>query len=143
MHIYEVIRSKGDEVVTIRPDATVAQLLELLAGRGIGAVVVSEDDGLTLVGIVSERDVVRHLYQDGTAILSGPVARIMTTSVLTCSPEDDLEALARQMTEGRFRHVPVVVDGQLEAIVSIGDIVKHRIDELQHERDQLFGYIQQ
>lgn len=143
MRIYEVIRRKGNEVVTIRPDATVDELLEILAGRGIGAVVVSEDDGVTLVGIVSERDVVRHLYEDGTGILARPVSSIMTSGVLTCSPDDDLEALARQMTEGRFRHVPVVVDGQLEAIVSIGDIVKHRIDELQQERDQLFGYIQQ
>ncbi len=141
MRISEVIRRKGDEVVTISPDASVGQLLELLAGRGIGAVVVS-DDGASVTGIVSERDVVRHLHLHGTDVLRGTVAAIMTTQVLTCSLDDDLEALARQMTEHRFRHVPVVVEGRLHAIVSIGDIVKNRIDELQHERDQLVGYIQ-
>lgn len=143
MRISDVIRRKGDEVVTISPDATVIALLALLAERGIGAVVVSDDDGASLVGIVSERDVVRHLHARGAAMLQGTVASIMTRTVLTCSPDDDLEALARQMTEHRFRHVPVVVEGELYAIVSIGDIVKNRIDELQHERDQLFGYIQQ
>lgn len=142
MHISEVIRRKGDEVVTISPDASVSELLAMLAEKGIGAVVVSDDGGESLVGIVSERDVVRHLHLQGPDVLQGTVATIMTTAVMTCSPEDDLEALARQMTEHRFRHVPVVVDGRLYAIVSIGDIVKHRIDELQHERDQLFGYIQ-
>jgi CBS domain-containing protein len=143
MRISEVIRRKGDEVVTITPDASVGHLLSLLAERGIGAVVVSDDGGESVVGIVSERDVVRHLHLHGAGVLAGSVASIMTTTVLTCSPDDDLEALARQMTEHRFRHVPVVVEGRLYAIVSIGDIVKNRIDELQHERDQLFGYIQQ
>jgi CBS domain-containing protein len=143
MRISEVIRRKGGDVVTIRSDAPLVQLLALLAERGIGAVVVSDDDGATLVGIVSERDVVRHLHLDGAAVLQRTVASIMTTEVFTCGPDDDLEALARQMTEHRFRHVPVVVGGRLYAIVSIGDIVKNRIDELQYERDHLVGYIQQ
>ena len=143
MHISEVIRRKGDLVVTIGPDATVAELLDRLAEHRIGAVVVSEDDGASVAGIVSERDVVHHLHRDGPGILSAPVASIMTGDVLTCTPEDDIEDLARRMTDGRFRHVPVVVDGHLEAIVSIGDIVKHRIDALELERDQLVGYIQQ
>jgi CBS domain-containing protein len=143
MHISEVIRRKGDDVVTIRSDSTVADLLALLDEYRIGAVVVSDDGGTTVAGIVSERDVVRHLHLEGTTVLATSVATIMTTEVLTCAPEDDLETLARQMTENRCRHVPVIVDGRLRAIVSIGDIVKHRIDELQMERDQLFGYIQQ
>lgn len=143
MHISEVIRRKGGEVVTIRSDATVAQLLALLAEYRIGAVVVSDDDGATVAGIASERDIVRHLHTDGPAVLSAAVAAIMSSDVETCTPEDDLERLARQMTEHRVRHIPVVVEGRLQAIVSIGDIVKHRIDELQMERDLLVGYIQQ
>lgn len=142
MHISEVVRRKGAKVITIPSTATVSDLLALLSEQRIGAVVVS-DDGATVAGIVSERDVVRHLHRRGASVLTEWVSTIMTLQVETCTPEDDLEALGRQMTEHRVRHVPVVVDGRLEAIVSIGDIVKHRIDELEMERDQLFGYIQQ
>ena len=142
MRISQVIRRKGDLVVTVRPDATVEQLLELLEEHKIGAVVVSED-GSTVSGIVSERDVVRHLHSDGAAILEETVATIMTSEVETCTPDDRIDAMARTMTERRIRHIPVLVDGKLAAIVSIGDIVKYRIDELQTERDHLVGYIQQ
>jgi len=142
MRISQVIRRKGDLVVTVRPDATVERLLELLEEHRIGAVVVSED-GSTVSGIVSERDVVRHLHSDGAAILEETVATIMTSEVETCTPDDRIDAMARTMTERRIRHIPVLVDGKLAAIVSIGDIVKFRIDELQTERDQLVGYIQQ
>ncbi len=143
MRISEVVRRKGNDVVTVRGDQTVARLLELLAAYRIGAVVVSDDDGATVAGMVSERDIVRHLHQDGPAVLQARVSGIMTSVVHTCTLDDDLEALGRQMTEHRVRHVPVIVDGRLYAIVSIGDIVKHRIDELQMERDHLVGYIQQ
>lgn len=142
MRISDVIRRKGDEVVTLRSDATVTRLLEVLEQNHIGAVVVS-DDGSTVSGIVSERDVVRHLHTQGVGVLDQPVATIMTSDVHTCSPQDGIEDLAHVMTERRFRHIPVVVDGALVAIVSIGDIVKGRIDELQTERDHLVGYIQQ
>jgi CBS domain-containing protein len=142
MRISDVIRRKGDLVVTIRSDATVEKLLDLLEEHKIGAVVVS-DDGFTPSGIVSERDVVRHLHLDGVAVLEESVATIMTTDVETCTPDDRIDAMARTMTERRIRHIPVLVDGKLSAIVSIGDIVKWRIDELQYERDQLVGYIQQ
>jgi CBS domain-containing protein len=142
MRISDVIRRKGDTVVTLRPDATVRGLLEALEQNHIGAVVVS-DDGSRVSGIVSERDVVRHLHTDGVGVLDQSVAMIMTSDVQTCSPEDGLDELARVMTEHRVRHIPVVVDGKLVAIVSIGDIVKGRIDELQTERDHLVGYIQQ
>jgi CBS domain-containing protein len=137
-----VVRRKGDLVVTVKPDETVEKLLDLLAEHKIGAVVVS-DDGETVGGIVSERDVVRHLQSSGAAVLAGPVSQIMTSDVTTCDPDINIEDLARTMTELRVRHIPVVVEGRLHAIVSIGDIVKHRIDELQAERDQLVGYIQQ
>jgi CBS domain-containing protein len=142
MRISDVIRRKGALVVTVRPDATVQQLLQMLEEHRIGALVVSED-GSTVSGIVSERDVVRHLRTAGGGLLGQTVATIMTKDVQTCTPDDGIEDLAVTMTERRIRHVPVVVEGKLLAIVSIGDIVKWRIDELQTERDQLVGYIQQ
>ena len=137
-----MVKRKGDIVVTVRPEATVTNLLDLLAEHRIGAVVVS-DDGETVSGIVSERDIVRHLQRSGAGILDGPVSSIMTSEVHTCAPDAELSELERTMTERRIRHVPVVVDGGLHAIVSIGDVVKHRITDLQAERDQLSAYIQQ
>lgn len=142
MRIADVVKRKGGAVVTVRSDATVRELLALLAEHRIGAVVVS-DDGAGVHGIVSERDVVRHLHTDGADLLDAPVQRIMTAEVHTCTPEDSLEDMAALMTDRRIRHVPVLVDGALGAIVSIGDIVKFRIDTLQAERDQLRDYIQQ
>ena len=142
MRISDVIRRKGDQVVTVRTDATVRQLLEILEEHRIGAVVVS-NDGSTVTGIVSERDVVRHLHNAGAGLLDQTVATIMTSDVHTVSPGHDIEDLARMMTDLRVRHVPVVVDDKLVAIVSIGDVVKSRIDELKTERDHLVDYIQQ
>jgi CBS domain-containing protein len=142
MRISTVIRRKGNLVVTVRSDATVRTLLELLEEHHIGAVVVS-DDGSSVKGIVSERDVVRHLHSDGVAVLDEAVEAIMTSDVQTCAPDDGIEDLARTMTELRIRHIPVVVDGKLTGVVSIGDIVKSRIEQLQSERDHLVGYIQQ
>lgn len=141
MRIAEVIRRKGADVVTVTPETGVADLVALLAKHKIGALVVSPDGGTSVVGIVSERDVVRRLHTDGAAVLQRTVAEIMTVEVQTCVPEDELETLARRMTDLRVRHLPVVVDGHLEAIVSIGDVVKNRLDELQAERDQLVGYV--
>ena len=142
MRIHDVVKRKGATVITVRSDASVTALLDLLAENRIGAVVVS-DDGESSGGIVSERDVVRHLQRRGAAVLDEPVSAIMTSEVQTCSPEDELVELEHTMTENRFRHVPVLVDGKLAAIVSIGDVVKHRITDLQAERDQLSAYIQQ
>ena len=142
MRISDVIRRKGGKVVTVRSDATVQQLLEILEENRIGAAVVS-NDGSTVSGIVSERDVVRHLHSAGAGVLEQTVATIMTNEVQICTPDDHIDDLARTMTNLRIRHIPVVVDDKLVAIVSIGDVVKSRIDELQTERDQLVGYIQQ
>jgi CBS domain-containing protein len=128
-------------VVTVRSDATVKELLSLLAEHRIGAIVVSDDDG-AVSGIVSERDVVRHLHSAGAEVLDKPVGSIMTKDVHTCGPDDEVVDLATSMTERRIRHVPVVVDGRLSAIVSIGDVVKSRIDALQAEAEQLRDYIQ-
>jgi CBS domain-containing protein len=140
MRITDVLRRKGNVVVTIAPDRTVRELLALLAEHKIGALVVSAD-GAHVDGIASERDVVRRLCSDGDAILDGPVTGIMTQIVKTCAPEDTTDDLMAAMTEHRIRHVPVLVDGNLAGIVSIGDVVKHRLDELQSERDQLTAYI--
>lgn len=143
MRINDVLRNKGNQVVTIRSDATVGDLVDLLGEHGIGAVVVVDDpEAPTPVGIVSERDVVRRLRDGGVDYLASPVARIMTTDVLTCQPDDEIEGVARQLTEHRIRHLPVLADGRLAGIVSIGDVVKQRMDELQAERDHLTTYIQ-
>jgi CBS domain-containing protein len=140
MLIVTVLRAKGDSVATIPPTATVRDLLGLLAEQRIGAAVVTSDDAIA--GIVSERDVVRRLADDGGALLDRQVAEIMTADVVTCSKETSVEDLARTMTERRIRHVPVVdADGALVGIVSIGDVVKSRISELEGERDDLVGYI--
>lgn len=139
MHLAEILRSKGDQVVTIQPDATIRDLVELLARHNIGAAVVSRD-GRTVDGIVSERDVVRRLRSDDT-ILQTPVSTIMTTDVFSATPDTSVHELARDMTEHRIRHVPVVKDGTFVGIVSIGDVVKSRIGELEFERNQLEGYI--
>ena len=140
MRIADVIRAKArPDVVTIRPDAGVRQLLAALAEHNVGALVVSTD-GNTVEGIVSERDVVRRLHQDGT-VVDNVVAAIMTADVATCPPDTDLDELMQTMTDRRIRHVPVVEGGRLVGIVSIGDVVKHKIGQLQFERDQLDSYV--
>jgi CBS domain-containing protein len=140
MRISEILRRKGGEVATIEPDAKVRRLLALLAEHNIGAVVVSTD-GTTIEGIASERDVVRRLNDRGAGLLDEPVSSIMTATVRTCKPGDNVEDLRATMTEHRIRHVPVVRDGKLAGIVSIGDVVKSAIAELETEREQLVDYI--
>lgn len=141
MRISEVIRRKGDQVVTVSRGASVADLIEMLVEHHIGAAVVTDDSG-AVEGIVSERDVVLALRDGGPGTREVTVGQIMTADVMTCVPEDDTETLARTMTEKRVRHLPVLVDGRLAGIVSIGDIVKQRLDELQLERDELVNYVQ-
>ena len=140
MRISDILRVKGDRVVTVAPETTVERLLGILAEHSIGAVVVSRD-GTSVEGIVSERDIVRALARRGAAVLTEPVTAIHTTEVRTVAPESALSDVERLMTERRFRHVPVVADGGLHGIVSIGDVVKNRIDELEAERSSLAGYI--
>jgi CBS domain-containing protein len=127
--------------VTINPDATVAELPAGLANHNIGAMVVVGPDGVQ--GIVSERDVVRQLHTHGASVLSRPVEKIMTSVVSTCSKEDTVDSLTLLMTENRVRHVPVLEDGKLIGIVSIGDVVKTRMQELESEHEQLQSYITQ
>lgn len=140
MRVSEVLRRKGGLVVTIAPDRSVRELLALLEEHGIGAVVVSAD-GAKVEGIVSERDIVRRMHADGDGILNGPVSAIMTVDVRFCSPADQIDALMDVMTESRIRHLPVLADDSLAGIVSIGDVVKYRMAEVQGERDQLTAYI--
>ncbi|MFG2044973.1 CBS domain-containing protein [Dactylosporangium sp. NPDC048998] len=140
MRISDLLRVKGGQVVTVTPDSDVRYLLTVLAEHRIGAVVVSRD-GTSVGGIVSERDVVRALAKRGAAVLSEPVTAIHTAEVHTVEPDTHLEQVMRIMTEHRVRHVPVVVAGTLQGIVSIGDVVKNRIDELETERSALSNYI--
>lgn len=140
MFVRDVLAGKGNAVATISGGATAVDLVALLAERRIGAAVVTVD-GVHIDGIVSERDVARGLHAHGAALLTMPVADLMTTDVLTCVPDDRVEDIARVMTERRVRHLPVVVDGALSGIVSIGDIVKRRIDELESETDHLTNYL--
>ncbi|MDT7579676.1 MAG: hypothetical protein QOK35_940 [Pseudonocardiales bacterium] len=142
MQIADVLRGKsvGPDVATTTPEATVGELLALLHRYNVGALPVV--DGGELVGIVSERDVVRQLHERGNGLVDATVAEIMTSDVVTCSPRDRAADLARVMTERRIRHLPVCDDrGVLVGIVSIGDLVKARIDQLENEREQLASYI--
>ena len=141
MQISQLLRHKGREVATIDGAETVRAALGVLADKGIGAIVVSSD-GQHIDGIISERDVARGMNTHGAGLLAEPVSSVMTAQVHTCSPHMSVHDLARTMTDHRVRHVPVVEDGALVGIVSIGDVVKARLDELEEERKQLVDYIQ-
>jgi CBS domain-containing protein len=142
MKIVEVLNAKPEGgVITISPDAGVRELLAQMAEHNVGALIVSSD-GETIAGIVSERDVVRHLHHDGT-VVNNTVGAIMTEVVETTSPDSTLDELMEIMTNRRIRHVPVVEDGKLVGIVSIGDVVKHKMSQLEFERDQLDSYVHQ
>lgn len=140
MKLEDVIRSKGSSVVTIAPSASVAELVSVMADNNIGAVVVS-NDGHHIAGIVSERDIVRGLAGSGTGLLDATVNDLMTGDVVVGHLEDRIEDTAHTMTQRRVRHIPIEVDGELTAIVSIGDVVKFRIDQLTDERNHLLGYL--
>jgi CBS domain-containing protein len=142
VRIADLLRHKGSDVATVPPGISVAGLLEDLARHNVGALVVCDDAG-AVVGIVSERDVVRQLNERGAELLHAPVSEIMTTSVVTCEPSESVNSLASIMTERRIRHMPVVTGGDLVGIVSIGDVVKSRIAQLESDREQLESYIAQ
>jgi CBS domain-containing protein len=141
MRIADVLRNKGAGVLTVSPEMTVAELLTGLATRNVGAMVVVGPDGP--VGIVSERDVVRNLHAHGAELLQHAVADIMSTDVITCTPADSVDGVSGLMTNNRVRHVPVMEDGHLTGIVSIGDVVKTRMEELEAQQEQLEAYITQ
>jgi CBS domain-containing protein len=140
MLIRHILAGKGSDVVTTRPDATVTEVAKLLKAKRIGAVVVTDADE-ELCGIISERDLACGLADHGANLLRMRVADVMTSEISTCSPNDGIDRLMRQMTEGRFRHLPVVEDGRMIGIISIGDVVKNRLQELENEAHMLHDYI--
>ncbi|GAA1021451.1 MULTISPECIES: CBS domain-containing protein [Amycolatopsis] len=142
MRIADVLQRKGATVATVSPGTTVAELLAGLARHNVGAMVVVDAEG-GIAGIVSERDVVRRLNDHGPSVLQGPVADIMTTMVASCTPDDPVDQLSVVMTERRIRHVPVLDGGRLAGIVSIGDVVKIRMEQLEQSQEQLEAYISQ
>jgi CBS domain-containing protein len=139
MLISDILKFKGSDVVTIEPQASVVELLGQLARHNIGAIVVRH--GADVVGIVSERDIVRRLNEHGHAVLDETVAEIMTTSVIACAPTDAVDQVAAAMTDRRVRHLPVLDEGRLVGIVTIGDVVLSRTRQLEHDRQQLEQYI--
>jgi CBS domain-containing protein len=142
MNVQTILSAKGTDVATITPSATLAEAAEMLRSKGFGALVASAD-GRALDGIVSERDIVRALAADGVATLERKVATCMSSEVFTCTPSDSIDALMSMMTERRIRHLPVVDGaGGLAGMISIGDVVKYRLGELERENDQLHDYIQ-
>jgi CBS domain-containing protein len=140
MNVEHILSEKGREVVTIAPDMTLADAARTLVQRRIGAVVVS-DPGQPVLGILSERDIVRALAATGAAALEEPVSLYMTAKVVTCTTRSPINDLMETMTTGKFRHVPIVENGRLMGIVSIGDIVKFRVAEIERESDALREYI--
>ncbi|MEM7024617.1 MAG: CBS domain-containing protein [Pseudomonadota bacterium] len=139
MLVGQILAAKGGSVTSTRPDATIADVAALLRREKIGAVVVIEAG--TLCGIISERDLARGLADHGAELLEMKVGQLMTRDVVTCTPEDGIDHLMQKMTEGRFRHLPVMHGGEMIGIISIGDVVKHRMDELEAETHQLQDYI--
>lgn len=140
IHIGAILDNKGHKVFTLRPNASVQEALRELKAHGVGALVVS-DTGQDIAGILSERDIVRILAETGADALETPIAEIMTTTVTTCSREDTSDHVMSMMTEGRMRHVPVVEDGIMVGVVSIGDVVKAYTDELEVTKSALEDYV--
>jgi CBS domain-containing protein len=140
MTVARILDDKGRDVFTTQPHRTLKEVVELLAAKGVGAVVVS-DASQRVLGILSERDVVRVLGRHGASALEDPVSRHMTPKVITVTRDDTIEHVMQTMTEGRFRHVPVIEDGRLIGIISIGDVVKRHVNALDSERQALREYI--
>lgn len=141
MIVSQILKSKADiGVISVKADASVSEAVGILSEKRIGTVVVSED-GASLDGILSERDIVREMGKRGVACLAEPVSAIMTDKLVTCSPEDTADKVLEMMTIGRFRHLPVMDNGAMVGLISIGDVVKVRLSELSMEKDALQGMI--
>jgi len=141
MNVDSILRGKGDRVAVVAPNATIAVAVAMLKREGIGALVVSRD-GSAVDGILSERDIVHALADNGPALLEKRVDQLMTRRVITCTPRDSVADLMGEMTRRRFRHMPVLRDGALAGIISIGDVVKARLDEMEYETSSLRSFIQ-
>lgn len=140
MTVAHILDAKGGTVVTIAPDQTIAQVAALLAAKGIGAVLVTSGEQ-ELVGILSERDIIRALARDGAAVLDSKASTLMTARVTTATRKMTIEEAMTRMTSGRFRHLPVVEGGKLLGLISIGDVVKHRIEQVETEKKSMLDYI--
>lgn len=140
MTVKNILSRKGSDVVTIAPTASLSDAVKLLAERRIGAIVVTGPDS-RVAGILSERDIVRVIGERGPAVLSDNVGSVMTRKVMTCSESDTIANIMERMTEGKFRHLPVVDQGRLVGVISIGDVVKWRVGEIEHESEALREYI--
>jgi CBS domain-containing protein len=140
MNVEHILSEKGRQVVTIGPEASLMDAGRMLSEKRIGAVVVA-DPGNPVLGILSERDIVRAVATNGVAALDEPVSRYMTAKVVTCTTRSAINDLMETMTRGKFRHVPIVEDGRLIGIVSIGDVVKFRVAEIESESRALRDYI--
>jgi signal-transduction protein with cAMP-binding, CBS, and nucleotidyltransferase domain len=140
MTIARILAVKGRNVITTQPRCTLTEVTKVLAERGIGAIIVTGPDGEVL-GILSERDIVRAVVHDGLAALESSVSKYMTAKVVTTTEEMSVHGLMAEMTRGRFRHIPVVKHGRLIGLVSIGDVVKYRLEEIERERQALHEYI--
>lgn len=140
MKVQAMLEDKGSRIVTIRPDATIAAATDLLKSEKIGAIVVSED-GQHIDGILSERDIVRGLADHGSDLLTMPVSNLMTKRVKTCDRTANIHEVMSEMTRSRIRHLPVVADDKLTGIISIGDVVKSRLQELEAETSELRDFI--
>lgn len=140
MNVAQLLNGKGREVASIQPDRTLAEAVHLLSQQRIGALVVMGSDG-TLLGMISERDIVRALGEGGASALDQAVSRVMTAKVVTCREKTSIDELMETMTIGRFRHIPVVEDGRVCGIVSIGDVVKHRVAAIEAESQAMRDYI--
>lgn len=139
MLVSDILKTKGSAVVAVPPTMAVSDAAKLLAEKRIGSVLVLDKE--KIAGILSERDIVRTLAAEGASCLDGPVARLMTAKVVTCRPDQSISDVMELMTTGRFRHVPVVEDGHLAGMISIGDVVKWRLEEAQEEVRQLAAYV--
>ncbi len=140
MFVSHILKAKGRDTVTTKPEATIADIASKLKHERIGAVVVLDDDG-AVKGIISERDIVHGLTKHGAALLAMPVSALMTRKVVTCAPDQDLDEIRKEMTSHRIRHLPVLEGGTMVGIISIGDVVKSRIEELKTESVMLINYI--
>jgi CBS domain-containing protein len=141
MTVQAILSAKGGDVLTIEPTTDLAAAAKLMTERKIGALVVTGPDR-RVIGIVSERDIVQELAAHGAAALDLPLTEVMTRKVMTCSMSDTISSLMERMTEGKFRHLPVIEQGRLAGIISIGDVVKHRLQEMEREQSALRDYIQ-
>jgi CBS domain-containing protein len=141
MHVKNILSVKGSNVVSIEPTATLEIAVRTLAQHKIGALLVLGPDR-RIIGILSERDIVRVLAEQGASALTQPLAQVMTRKVFTCSPSETISVIMERMTAGKFRHVPVIDQDQVVGVVSIGDVVKYRLQEMEHESAALRDYIQ-